>query len=251
MEILEKIKTGSLLDYYNNYSNLTGLNLKFSKKTEKENKWSTRASYSYTSGSKDFIIELGSKWKEADLAHELLHGQLLFVNGYGIIDPKNDVCELLDNYIQDLVVHEKIHSQFGIRPFDDKFLDERFFWAKDMFRKQHKLIDSFWDKKREPCPRLQKALLYVQSWHFHSLGLDKERKIEYFLQAFRKTYAQSKEMIWAEQIIKEYKDNNNLLDKDSYDRALLKILSLDNLGLEEPIPIKHFKKTGDGSFYLV
>lgn len=244
-EILNKIKNKKVVTYYKNFPSKIGLNIKLEARSDRR----VRAESKYTNNSNEFIICLADNWKEADLAHELMHGKIMFLEKYGIVDPINDLCQLTRDYIEDIVVHKNMLAEFDIIPIDEEYLQDRDKWARDLFN-GGRISDWYWDGKGLICNQTHKALLYVQAWHFHSF-LEENLILNRFLTAFRKAYRSNKELWLADNIIEVYKKNNNLNDNLNYDNALREILEINDLALPTEIPIRHYRKNKNGGFFLV
>jgi hypothetical protein len=237
-EVLSKIGNKNLIAYYKEFPKLTGLNIKCNLEEGR-----TRARNEYSDSSEEFRIFLGNRWKEVDLAHELIHGKIMFIAKYGIIRCNNYSCQLIRDYLEDIVVHENILNQFNIQPIHKKELSQTMSLTKGLSQGE-KLIDSYWDPKG--CGQLHKAFIYVQNWHLYHLLNDVVLKK--FLIAFRKTYQQSIEMQLANNIIDSYKKNNKLKNKLDYDTALEEIIGYCDLPVKTSI--KHYEKT-NGGFVLI
>jgi len=243
-KILSRINNKDLITYYKKFPKLSGLNIKFEILTDKR----VRAENEYKKDSHEFIIRLGQKWKETDLAHELLHGKIMFIDKYGIINCSNPLCQLLRDYIEDIVIHRETSEKFDIRPFDERYITRTIGLAKDLFRGKKVIIDKYWDAKGLDCNQLHKALLYVQAWHFnHFLKITDFNK---FLFAFRKVYQQRSEMELADKIVVICKNNNYLKNKLDYEKAATEIIEIYQSVLPNEKLIKHYKKSNSG-FLLV
>jgi len=238
-EVLSKIRNRDLIAFYEDLPKITGLRVRFEALVDDN----VRARSRYKNNSTQFVILLGDNWKEVDLAHELIHGKIMFIDKYGIIKCNNDLCQLIREYIEDIIVHENILSQLGIMPIHQVDFLHIMKLAKGLFRGE-KIIDSHWDSKGLICNQLHKALLYVQAWHFYHLLNDAEFKK--FLLAFRKTHGQNREMQLADEIIEIYKSNNNFRDKVSYGKALEEIMRIDYLNLSLETSIKYYKRSNGG-----
>jgi len=243
-KILSRIKNKDLITYYKEFPKLSGLSVKFETLTDKR----VRAQNEYKNNSHEFIIRLGQKWKEIDLAHELLHGKIMFIDKYGIISCSNPLCQLLRDYIEDIVIHRETLVKFNIKPLDEGYIARTIGLAKDLFRGKKVIIDKYWDAKGLGCKQLHKALLYVQAWHFnHLLKITDFNK---FLVAFRKTYQQKEEMELADKIVAICKNNNYLKNKIDYEEAITEIIEIYQPVLPNEKLIKHYKKSNSG-FSLV
>lgn len=182
-------------------------------------------------------------WREVDLAHELIHGKIMFIDKYGIIICDNTICKLIRAYMEDIIVHDNIFQNFSIIPFDELFVSLIKKLANGLF-KGFKIVDSYWDPKGLVCNQLHKAFLYVQVWHFNQLiNIDEFKD---FLTAFKRFYVERKEMELAEKIIKIIERNKNFNNKENYDHVLEEIIEIDYLDLLKEKLIKHYEKRNVG-----
>ena len=237
-KILSGIKNKKLRNYYEEFSKSTGSIVKFERLVNR-----VRSQYYYEDNSNEFIIRLRDDWREVDLAHELMHGKIMFLDKYGLIVCVNALCELIRAYMEDIIVHENILNEFEIIPFDRVFIRNCRKWTRDLFKRGN-LRDSYWDPKGIICNQLHKAFLYMQVWHFNYLI--SQREFERFLEAFRRSYRGKKEMELADEIIKIIKRNKLLSSKENYDNALEAIINIEYLELPKEILIKHYEKDDIG-----
>jgi len=237
-EIYSRTKNESLITFYENFSKLTGLSIRFERLKRR-----LRAQNQYTDYSNEFIIRLRKDWKEVDVAHELIHGKIMFIDKYGIVMPYNDLCKLIRVYMEDVIVHENIFKEFVIMPFDELFVSFISKLAKALV-KGHVIVDSHWDSKGLVCNRLHKAFLYVQVWHFNQLM--RRSEFEEFLTAFRRSYRGLKEIELTDEIIEIIENNKNLNNQENYDHALKKITEMEYLDLKKENLIKHYEKKDVG-----
>jgi len=230
------------MTFYDNFSKLTGLSIRFERLKRR-----LRAQNQYTDYSNEFIIRLRKDWREVDLAHELTHGKIMFIDKYGIVIPYNDLCKLIRVYMEDIIVHETIFKEFIILPFDELYVSFISKLAKALF-KGRIIVDSHWDSKGSVCTHLHKAFLYVQVWHFNQLI--RRSEFEEFLTAFRRSYRGLKEIELKDTIIEIIKNNKNLKNQENYDRALKKIIEMEYLDLKKENLIKHYEKKDVGYVLL-
>lgn len=226
-EVLLKIQNEDLRNYYLSFPELTGLTIRFERLTNR-----VRAENSYNNNSSEYIIRLANNWREVDLAHELMHGNVMFIKNYGLINCNNCKCQLIRAYIEDIIVHEEILNNFGIIPYDDHFVS----MIKDLTG--NRICDSHWDPQGKICEQLHKALLYVQVWHYNRL-VNKDY-FDDFLEGFRREYSGQKEIELAEEIISKIIQHNFIKTKGNYDKALQDIISIPYLQLQTRI--LHYEK---------
>jgi hypothetical protein len=251
-EVLSKIINSKLIDYYRSFPKITDVNIRFEEIdndkefTERE----VRAANRYNpDDSGDFVIYLGRKWKEMDLAHELLHGKIMLVDRYNIINCNSPICQLLRDYLEDVVIHTETFKKFGIIPFDDEYSSMISRLTPALFRGEG-LTDKYWDEKepKPECGQFKNALLYVQVCHFEYLF----NTVDFtkFLNAFIKKYRQKKELYWGREIFEICKTNNYFEDKLSYENGITKIMEIYKPFLPNEKLIKRYER-GESVFLLV
>jgi hypothetical protein len=228
-EVLLKIHNEDLEKYYFSFPEKTGLSIVFERLTNR-----VRAEYFYRNNTSDFVIRLAHNWREVDLAHELMHGNVMFIKNYGMILCDEGKCRLLRAYLEDIIVHEEILNNFGIIPYDESFV------AMIKNLTGNKISDSYWDPQGKICEQLHKALLYVQVWHFNRL--ENKSYFDDFLEGFRTVYSTKKEINLADEIICTIEHNNSLNTKENYDKALQEVIGIPYLQMPKRQIIFHYEK---------
>lgn len=231
--VLDRV-SDNIKKFYREFLISSGLKIKFERIDNR-----VRASNSYTDNSSDYIISLGEEWREVDLVHELMHGKLMFIEKYGLIFCRNPVCQLLRDYIEDIVVHDRIFTELDMIPYDPEYLIEKSQWAGDLSNGA-RIEDSYWDAMSVVCNHLHKALLYVQAWHFDHIIPSQE--CSDFLTAFRESYENEREIQLIDKITSIIRNYDYLNCKQNYDEALEEIINIDYLDLPSGNIIKHYER---------
>ena len=246
-DIMNRIRNQSVLDFYRHFHSLIGLDIKLAEPADDR----VAALHNYKHRSLEFEIQLAERWEPVDFAHELIHAKVMFIDGYGIIDCNIALCALIRKYIEDIVVHRMIHDEFSMRPYGGFYLQHTRKKLTSGMTQGNRITNKDWDNEGPMCNELQKALLYVQAWHFYQLEPDTRKVLKSFLNSFRKVYQASTEMSLAHRLIDIYKSNSEFMDASAYDRGLEDILKLSELNFPPGTRVKHFQKVQTGGYDLL
>lgn len=236
-EVIERLRNANIKKLYEEFSKNTDLRVRFEQLRNR-----SRAENEYNCNSDEFIIRLRKDWRENDLAHELLLGELMFIEKYGIILCERPVCQLLRDYIEDMIVHSKLFKEIKINPIDEKYISDRNLNAEELVKGEI-LINEYWDERGVICKILHKSLLYVQAYHLSKLLMTTD--LDRFLVAFNKAYNGKKELEIARRIHGICNKNKWLNSKENYESALVELKKINFLEIKE-VSIKHYTKHNVG-----
>ena len=234
-DVLSRVKNPLIREQYFEFQNKIELTIRFERVTNR-----VRSRCKYESGSTEFIIKLKDNFIEKDLAHELMHGQVWFIDNYGILECTNPICQLITDYIEDIVIHSQMFNSLKILPFDRAFRRKRRRWARKLF-KGESLIDSYYESQGIIVWKLYKALLYVHVWHLNNM-IKTYKEFNNFMKSFKKRYRLEEEYKLAENIINIVRNNNHLSNRENYDNALNQISNINYLNITGYKKIKHYVK---------
>lgn len=244
-EITENVKNQNLLEFLDSLKASAGLDVKFEALIDDER---VRARCSYEPCSSAFVVRLRKDWKEMDLAHELMHGKLMFLETYGIPVPiEAPLCRLVRDYVEDASVSERLKKELGITPFDRQYISNLERFSKDMWRGQKYIKNKYWDSFGRDCDKLHKAFLFFQAWHFKTF-LD--ANVGMFLPAFKNRYRSKDELFLASELVRLYKDSAGVGRRENYDKLLESVLRLKGLDFPEGVGIGHYQRREGGGFII-
>jgi hypothetical protein len=238
-EVKKRLRNANIIKLYEEFSKKTDLRIRF-----EQLKNEIRAENEYKDNSDEFIIRLRiarervKGWNENDLAHELLHGEVMFIEKYGLISCERSICKLIRDYMEDIIIHSKLFKEFKIDPIEEEYISSRNSWAKEL-EKGEILQDKHWKEEGVIYEKLHKSLLYVQAHHLSYLLTTSD--FDRFLSAFNKTYNGKKELEIALRIHRICLDNKWLNSRENYENALLELKNIDFLEIKEA-QIKHYQK---------